>query len=419
MCGIVGYIGETDASNVLLPALRRLEYRGYDSAGIATVNGNGFETRKTIGKIADLEAQVAMSPPHGQAGIAHTRWATHGRPTVVNAHPHFDCEQKLALVHNGIIENYRELRKQLAAQGHRFRSETDTEVIVHLIEQYRTNGLFEAVCRANQDLRGAYALACMCTDDPDTLIAVRRGSSPLIIGRGNHEVFLASDIPALLGRTRDMVILDDGEIATLTRDGIKIRSLEGRDIQRAPIRIPWDAEAAERGGYPHFMLKEIFEQPEAVANTVRDHLDFERGEIQIAELVLEDRDLIGLNRLSFVGCGSSLNAAMVGQYLVEEFARLPADVEIASEFRYRRPILDSRLLTVPISQSGETADTLGAARYSRKHGSWVVASYSHELESRLAWRRRKRSPRNLRPCCCWRSSWGVPAAWWTASNGMQ
>jgi glutamine---fructose-6-phosphate transaminase (isomerizing) len=373
MSGIVSYIGETDATSILLPALRRLEYHGYDSAGIATVNGNGLEIRKVVGKLADLESQVAVSPLHGHVGIAHTRWATHGRPNVVNAHPHFDCHSRLALVHNGIIENYRELRKELTTLGHRFRSETDTEVIAHLIEHYRRNGLFEAVQRATQDLRGAYALACICVEDPETVIALRRGNSPLVIGQADHEAFVASDVPALLGHTRDLVSLDDGEIAILSRDGIKIRSLDGSEIQRTPTRITWDVEAAERRGFPHFMLKEIFEQPEAVWNTVRDHLDFAENEIDIAELVLEDRDLIGLNRLSFVGCGSSLNAALVGQYLVEELARLPADVEIASEFRYRRPILDSRLLTVPISQSGETADTLGAARYSRKHGSWVVA----------------------------------------------
>jgi len=313
MCGIVGYIGGSEAATVLLPALRRLEYRGYDSAGIATVNGNGLETRKAVGKIAELEAQVAASPPHGHAGVAHTRWATHGRPNVVNAHPHVDCQLRLAVVHNGIIENYRELRKHLAAQGHRFRSETDTEVIAHLIEHHRTNGLFDAVHRATKDLRGAYALACLSAEDPDTLIVVRRGSSPLVIGHGDHEAFVASDIPALLGRTRDMVVLDDGEIAIVKRGGMTIRTLEGSEVQRAPIRIPWDGDAAERGGYAHFMLKEIFEQPEAVANTVRDHLDFERRQIQIDELGMSDLDMIGLIRLSFVACGTAMHAALIGK----------------------------------------------------------------------------------------------------------
>jgi glucosamine--fructose-6-phosphate aminotransferase (isomerizing) len=373
MCGIVGYIGEASASDVLLPALRRLEYRGYDSAGITTVNDYGLDTRKAVGKIADLEAVIAQSPPQGHAGIAHTRWATHGRPTVGNAHPHVDCPLRMAIVHNGIIENYRELRKRLTSLGHRFRSETDTEVIVHLIEHHRNNGLLEAVHRATEDLQGSYAIVCIGADDAETMIAVRRGSSPLVIGHADHEAFVASDIPALLGRTRDMVILEDGEIASLKRGAIKIKNLAGAQVQRAPIRIPWDAEAAERGGYPHFMLKEIFEQPDAVRNTVRDHLDFERRQIDIADLGLADRDIVGLNRVAFIGCGSSLNAALIGRYLVEEFARLPVDVEIASEFRYRRPVLDSRILTVPISQSGETADTLAAARYVQEGGSRVVA----------------------------------------------
>ena len=373
MCGIVGYIGEAPASEVLLPALRRLEYRGYDSAGITTVNTFGLDTRKAVGKIAELEAVVAQSPPRGQAGIAHTRWATHGRPTVGNAHPHVDCPLRMALVHNGIIENHRELRKKLTALGHRFRSETDTEVIVHLIEHHRDNGLFEAVQKATEDLQGAYAIVCIGADDAETMIAVRRGSSPLVIGHSDSEAFVASDIPALLGHTREMVVLEDGEIASLKRGAVKIKNLKGTQIQRAPMRIPWDAEAAERGGYPHFMLKEIFEQPDAVRNTLSDHLDFEQRKIQIDELGLTDRDIIGLNRVAFIGCGSSLHAALIGRYLVEDFARLPVDVEIASEFRYRRPVLDSRILTVPISQSGETADTLAAARYVQNGGARVVA----------------------------------------------
>jgi glucosamine--fructose-6-phosphate aminotransferase (isomerizing) len=284
-----------------------------------------------------------------------------------------DCQARIALVHNGIIENYRDLRKHLSAEGHRFRSETDSEVIAHLIEHYRTNGLFDAVRRATRDLRGAYALACICAEDPETLIVVRRGSSPLIIGHRDGEAFVASDIPALLGHTRDMLVLDDGEIAVVTRSGVTIRTLEGSDVQRTPVRIPWDADAAEREGYPHFMLKEIFEQPEAVASTVRDHLDFERREVQIDELGMSDLEIVGLIRLSFIACGTSLHAALVGKYLVEHFAGLSAEAEIASEFRYRRPVLDSRILTVPISQSGETADTLAASRYVRERGSRVVA----------------------------------------------
>ncbi|MBI4609196.1 MAG: glutamine--fructose-6-phosphate transaminase (isomerizing) [Candidatus Rokubacteria bacterium] len=373
MCGIVGYIGQREAISFLIGGLHRLEYRGYDSAGIATLDGSRLDVRKTVGKIAALEALIAAGRPQGTLGIAHTRWATHGRPSDANAHPHVDCGSRLAIVHNGIIENYRELRQSLGAQGHRFRSQTDTEVIAHLIERYRANGLPEAVCRAARDLRGTYAVACIGDDAPDLLVALRRGSSPLVIGFGNREMFLASDIPALLGETREILVLEEGEVALLTRGEISIRRLDGIPVRRTPSVVPWDAEAAEKGGYPHFMLKEIFEQPEAVRNTMRDRVDAEAGEIHIPELGLRDWELAGLNRLCFVACGTSWHAALVGKYLVEEFARLPVEVDIASEFRYRRPVLDGRVLTVPISQSGETADTLAALREAREQGSWVVA----------------------------------------------
>ena len=373
MCGIVGYLGHREAISFLLPALRRLEYRGYDSAGVATLNGTHLEVRKAVGKIPTLEASIAAAPPQGCLGIAHTRWATHGKPSVQNAHPHVDCGGRLAIVHNGIIENYRELRQSLAAEGHRFRSQTDTEVIAHLIEQYRTNGLPEAVLRATRDLRGAYALACIAEDSPNMLVAVRSGSSPLVIGFGNGEVFLASDIPALLGDTREVLILEEGEAAVLSRGEIALRTLDGTPVRRTPTTIPWDGEAAEKSGFPHFMLKEIHEQPETVRNTLRGRTDAEAGGIEIPEMGLKDRDLVGLNRLCLVACGTSWHAALVGKYLVEEFARLPVEVDIASEFRYRRPIVDSRVLTVPISQSGETADTLAALREARERGSRVVA----------------------------------------------
>ena len=373
MCGIVGYLGHREAISFLLPALRRLEYRGYDSAGVATLNGTHLEVRKAVGKIPTLEASIAAAPPQGCLGIAHTRWATHGKPSVQNAHPHVDCGGRLAIVHNGIIENYRELRQSLAAEGHRFRSQTDTEVIAHLIEQYRTNGLPEAVLRATRDLRGAYALACIAEDSPNMLVAVRSGSSPLVIGFGNGEVFLASDIPALLGETREVLIMDEGEAAVLSRGEIALRTLDGTPVRRTPTTIPWDGEAAEKSGFPHFMLKEVHEQPETVRNTLRGRTDAEAGGIEIPEMGLKDRDLVGLNRLCLVACGTSWHAALVGKYLVEEFARLPVEVDIASEFRYRRPIVDSRVLTVPISQSGETADTLAALREARERGSRVVA----------------------------------------------
>ncbi|MBI3029567.1 MAG: glutamine--fructose-6-phosphate transaminase (isomerizing) [Candidatus Rokubacteria bacterium] len=373
MCGIVGYIGHRDAISVLIPALRRLEYRGYDSAGVAIVNGTRLEVWKASGKITQLEEAIATASLAGGIGIAHTRWATHGRPSHANAHPHLDCRSRLAVVHNGIIENYRDLRRALAAAGHRFRSETDTEIVAHLIEDYSTDGLPEAVLRAARDLRGAYAIACLDARMPDTLVGIRCGSPPLVIGVGKGERFLASDIPALLGETRDVVVLEDGELAILTAAGSALRTLDGASVRRASTTIPWDADAGEKAGYPHFMLKEIFEQPEAVRNTLRDRADRHTGEIRIPELGLRDRDLVGLNRLCFVACGTSWHAALVGKYLVETFARLPVEVDVASEFRYRQPVLDGRVLTVPISQSGETADTLAALTLARKHGSRTVA----------------------------------------------
>src|SRR5437667_8798841 len=373
MCGIVGYVGHRDAVSLILPGLRRLEYRGYDSAGIATVSRMSLDVRKTAGKIADLEALLAADRPQGTLGVGHTRWATHGRPSDANAHPHLDCQSQVAIVHNGIIENYRELRKALVADGHRFRSQTDTEVIAHLIERYQTNGLAGAVLRAVRDLQGAYAVACIASNTPDTLVAFRRGSSPLVIGFGHEEMFVASDIPALLGQTREILVLDEGELAVVTPEGLTLRTLDGVPIRRHPSTVAWEGEAAEKSGYPHFMLKEIFEQPEAIRNTLRERVDPEGPDVRIPELGLKDRELAGLNRLCFVACGSSWHAALVGNYLDEAFARLPVEVDIASEFRYRHPVLDSRVLTVPISQSGETADTLAALREAKDHGSRAVA----------------------------------------------
>ena len=373
MCGIVGYVGRHDAVSVVVPSLRRLEYRGYDSAGIATVKDGSLDVRKTAGKIAALEALIAAARPAGCLGIGHTRWATHGRPSDANAHPHVDCLSTLAIAHNGIIENYRELRKVLAAGGHRFRSQTDTEVIAHLIEHYRTGDLTDAALRAARELRGSYAVVCVAADTPQTLVAFRRGSSPLVVGHGQGEMFVASDVPALLGKTSEILVLEDGDLAVLTPDGISVRTLDGIPVRRSAVTVESDGEAAEKSGYPHFMLKEIFEQPEAVRNTMRERVDTEAPDIRIPELGLKDRDLAGLNRLCFVACGTSWHAALVGKYLVEEFARLPVEVDIASEFRYRRPIVDGRVLTVPISQSGETADVLAALQEAMSQGSRAVA----------------------------------------------
>ena len=373
MCGIVGYTGHRDAVSFMLPGLRRLEYRGYDSAGVATIDAARLEVRKAVGKVERLERLVTIDRPRGTLGLAHTRWATHGRPSEANAHPHTDCNSRLAVVHNGIIENYRDLRRRLASEGHRFRSETDTEVIAHLIEAYRADGLEDAVRRAVRDLRGTYAVACIAIDAPETLIAVRSGSSPLVIGLGDGETFLASDIPALVGETRQVLLLQEGEIAVLAPGEIALKTFSGTEIRRASTTIAWDAEAAEKAGYPDFMLKEIFEQPEVIRNTLRERTDASGEHIQIPELGLKDRELTALNRLCFVACGTSWHAGLFGKYLVESFARLPVEVDIASEFRYRRPVLDGRVLTVPISQSGETADTLAALREAREQGSRTVA----------------------------------------------
>ncbi|HKY31396.1 MAG TPA: glutamine--fructose-6-phosphate transaminase (isomerizing) [Candidatus Polarisedimenticolia bacterium] len=373
MCGIVGYVGHREAIPFLLTGLRRLEYRGYDSAGLATLNGKGLEVRKAAGKIAALESRLGDRRPEGRLGIAHTRWATHGRPSDDNAHPHTDCGARLAVVHNGIIENHRPLRDALLAQGHRFRSQTDSEVIAHLVESHAARGLPAAVRVAAGELRGAFAIACIAEADPAMLVAARSGGSPLVIGIGEGELLLASDIPALLGSAREVLVLEDGEMAVLKACEASVTTLRGEPVRRRPMSIPWDSEAAEKNGYPHFMLKEIFEQPEAVRNTLRERVSPDGGPVSIPELGMDDAELAGLRRVAMVACGTSWHAALVGKYLVEAFARLPVDVEIASEFRYREPVLDSGLLTVAITQSGETADTLGALREARQRGARTLA----------------------------------------------
>jgi glucosamine--fructose-6-phosphate aminotransferase (isomerizing) len=374
MCGIVGYIGSTQAVDVLVTGLRRLEYRGYDSAGVATVNGHGLEVTKTLGKPANLEAAFTRNGrPRGTLGIAHTRWATHGRPSEANAHPHVDCHDRIAVVHNGIVENYQELRAALTVQGHRFRSTTDTEVIAHLIESYGDCDLPQAVSLAAKALRGSIAIACIAGDDPNVLVAFRGEGSPLVIGFGDGEAFLASDIPALIGMSREVVALDEGDMAILTRGQIAIQDVHGRPSRRSSTVISSNQEAVERNGYPHFMLKEIFEQPEAVRSTLAGRLDSRRGEVELPEVGLSDGELAAVKRVSFVACGTSWHAALIGKYLIEEFARIPADAEIASEFRHRRPVLDAHVLTVPVSQSGETADTLAASRQAGALGAPLVA----------------------------------------------
>ena len=371
MCGIVGYIGSEDAVAVLTPALRRLEYRGYDSAGIATLNGHGLRVCKALGKIAALEQAIAAAGAADLAaplGIAHTRWATHGRPSDSNAHPQVDCHGRVAVVHNGIIENHRELRHRLTAEGHRFCSQTDTEVVAHLIEQHLSRGLPEAMRRAAADLRGSFAIACISEQAPGMIVAIRAGSSPLVIARGRSASYLASDLPALLGRTTEATVVDEGEMAILTPDGVTLCRTDGATVVRAPMAMPRDAAMAEKGDYPHFMLKEIHEQPAVVARALVDRIDRQTGRVALDDTGLADDVFRTTTRVRFVACGTSFHAGLVGKYLVEELAGMPADVEIASELRHRPVVLETGVLLVPISQSGETADTLAALRHVRRPG---------------------------------------------------
>ena len=373
MCGIVGYIGARSAADVLVPSLKRLEYRGYDSAGLAVLNGGELNVRKSQGKIARLETDLRQTPVRGTVGVAHTRWATHGVPSDRNAHPHVDCTGRLAVVHNGIIENHRALRARLAAAGHRMVSDTDTEVLAHLIEQRLNGSLESAVAGALSEVHGACAMAVVDQDFPDRLVAARVGGSPLIVGMANDEYVLASDIPALLHLTRDVLILEDKEIATLTRGGVQIQRLDGTPVQRPLQTITWSAEAAEKGGYPHFMLKEIEEQPAAVAATLQGRINPETGLVDLVDLGLTPDELRRVRRIVLVACGTSWHAALVGKYLLEEWTDIPCEVDIASEFRYRHLLVNDRTLIIPISQSGETADTLAALREARQHKARVLS----------------------------------------------
>ncbi len=377
MCGIVGYIGARDAVDVLVPALKRLEYRGYDSAGVATVNGRGLEICKALGKISSLEAQLSrFGRPGGSLGIAHTRWATHGRPCEANAHPHVDCGQQLAVVHNGIIENHLELRASLGARGHQFQSQTDTEVIAHLIESHGAQcggDLVEAVSRSARELKGSFAIVCIAGNRPDMLVAVRGQGASLVIGSGPDEAFVASDIPALVGHSRDVVVLEEGDVAVLTREHTSVRRLDGGTVRRPSCPIPENVEAVERNGFPHFMLKEIFEQPDAVRRTLAERISPPGADVHLETCSLHDREFASLSRVVFVACGTSWHAALLGKYLIEDWARLSTDAEVASELRHRRPVVEPGLLVVPISQSGETADTLAASRLMQTHGTRTLA----------------------------------------------
>ena len=369
MCGIVGYTGPRQAAQLLLDGLKRLEYRGYDSAGLALVRDGQIEVHKAPGKISVLEQELGSRPPLGTTGIAHTRWATHGAPNVVNAHPHTDCGGTVALVHNGIIENAGALRTALSKRGHVFRSETDTEVLAHLIEEMLAKGvsLVEAVAGALHQVEGTYGIAAVSTREPDTIVAARLGS-PLLVAIGSGENFVASDASAVLAHTRSVVYLDEGEIAVVRPGDYRILDLDAVEKEKAVTQVDWDLATIERGGYAHFMLKEIMEQPESLRNTLRGRLLEEEGTARLGGLNLSDEQLLQVNRIVLTACGTSWHAALIGEYMMEELARIPTEVEYASEFRYRNPIVDEHTLVVGISQSGETADTLAALREAKRRG---------------------------------------------------
>ncbi len=367
MCGIIGYVGPRPAAQLLLDGLKRMEYRGYDSAGIAVVNGTGVTIEKAAGKLSQLEELVQGRLPKGTLGIGHTRWATHGAPTSTNAHPHTDLLGRIALIHNGIIENAGAIRTLLEKRGHTFRSETDTEVLAHLVGSLYQGDLEEAVAAALREVDGAYGIAVVSADEPDVLVAARKGS-PLIVGVGDGEWFVASDASALLEHTRSVIYLDDGEMVVLNRQGYRVRDLQVRRITKAVNQIEWDLETIERGGYEHFMLKEIFEQPESLANTLRGHLLDEEGTARVTGINLSDDELAGFDRVVITACGTSWHSGLIGEYMLEELARMPVEVEYASEFRYRNPVVDAATLVIGISQSGETADTLAALREAKQRG---------------------------------------------------
>ena len=367
MCGIVGYVGPRKALPVLLDGLKRLEYRGYDSAGVALIADGGLVIQKAAGKISALEAQLSRDGQQATTGIAHTRWATHGAPTSRNAHPHTDCAGNIAVAHNGIIENYMVLRQMLVSKGHRFVSDTDTEVLAHLIEQFYEGSLEEAVATALQEVEGTYGIAVLSVKEPDTIVAARSGS-PLLLGLGNGENFVASDPSAVLAYTRSVVYLDEGNLAVIRPGGYQVKDRHAVPLAKEVSQIDWDLATIERGGFPHFMLKEICEQPESLRNTLRGHLLEEEGTTRLGGLNLTDEDLLKVDRIVLTACGTSWHAALVGEYMLEEVARLPVEVEYASEFRYRNPLVDERTLVIVISQSGETADTLAALREAKRRG---------------------------------------------------
>lgn len=373
MCGIVGYVGDQPLLPVLIEGLRKLEYRGYDSAGVAVVRGGELDIRRSAGKLSKLEDVIATRPISGEYGIGHTRWATHGRPTEENAHPHQDCKGRIVVVHNGIIENYLELKRALIARGHTFVTETDTEVVAHLVEEeWKGDGLAAAVRRALSQLRGLFALVLISADDPDTIVAARNGP-PVVVGLGKGEFFVASDVPAILAHTRQVVFLDDRQMVIVTRTGAAFCDFDGVPVAREAQTINWDPVMAEKAGYKHFMLKEIHEQPWAVRETILGRASVESGKVFLDEMKLSPEALRDIDRIVILACGTSWHSALIGKFLIEDLARVPVEVDYGSEYRYRDPIVDSRTLAIVITQSGETADTLAALREAKQKGARSIA----------------------------------------------
>ncbi|MBD5588875.1 glutamine--fructose-6-phosphate transaminase (isomerizing) [Clostridium botulinum] len=371
MCGIVGYVGFRKASDVIVDGLSKLEYRGYDSAGIAVNDGKEIEFQKYKGRLNVLSENLESKPMEGTIGIGHTRWATHGVPSDVNSHPHLNMDETIAVVHNGIIENYMEIKEWLVSEGVKFKSETDTEVIAHLVDHYYEGDLLQAVFKAIKKLRGAYALGVVCKDNPEQLVAVRK-DSPLIVGIGENENFIASDVPAILKYTRDVYFLDNGEVVTLEKDKIKIYNEKEEEITKEPFHVMWDVEAASKGGYDHFMIKEINEQPNGIKETLVRRLD-ENGKIKLDDIKLTKEDLDEINKVYIVACGTAYNAGITGRYAIERFAKIAVETDVASEFRYRNPFIDDKTLIIVVSQSGETADTLAVVREGKEKGARVLA----------------------------------------------
>ena len=372
MCGITGYVGKDEAAPILIKGLARLEYRGYDSAGIAVLEGHRIRALKMPGKIKELYKGLKKTRLNGTTGIAHTRWATHGIPNYINAHPHYDCRKAIALVHNGIIENCEELKAQLKKEGHKFLSETDTEVLPHLIEKYYKGVLEDAVRRALKDAKGSYAIAVIHKDEPGKLVGARCGS-PLVVGIGTGENFLASDCPAIMDRTRKVIFVDDQEVITLTGDTVVITGLNGRKINKKSTIIDWDISQAEKGGYAHFMLKEIYDQPRVVHEILSSRADVAKGRIDLEGIKITTAGLREVDNIVISACGTAYHAGLVGEYLIEKFARIPVEVDVSSELRYRNPVYGKRSLFIAVSQSGETADTLAALREAKKNGVKTVS----------------------------------------------